>query len=111
VVEFICGTDGIQNYFCHFVHALCYFERVRGGFCQYREYVSPLSLDTAALIFETVLIAFRVCSGASAASAQSIGAGVIASIWETKQRGEAMGYFYLGTTPPYRLKYLITENS
>lgn len=43
-----------------------------------------------------MLIIFRICSGASAASAQSLGAGIIASIWETHQRGEAMGYFYLG---------------
>lgn len=44
----------------------------------------------------SMLIVFRVFSGASAASAQTIGAGTIANIWEVKERGNAMGYFYLG---------------
>ncbi|KAI5857861.1 major facilitator superfamily domain-containing protein [Tricharina praecox] len=43
-----------------------------------------------------MFIAFRVASGASAASAQTIGAGVISSVWEVRERGRAMGYFYLG---------------
>jgi multidrug resistance protein len=43
-----------------------------------------------------MLIVFRTLSGASAASAQTIGAGTIASIYEVKERGLAMGYFYLG---------------
>jgi MFS family permease len=43
-----------------------------------------------------MFIAFRVFSGASAASAQTIGAGVISSIWEVHERGRWMGIFYLG---------------
>lgn len=43
-----------------------------------------------------MLIVFRLLSGATAASAQSVGAGTIASVWEVKERGTAMGYFYLG---------------
>lgn len=43
-----------------------------------------------------MFIAFRVASGACAASAQTIGAGTISSIWEVRERGRAMGYFYLG---------------
>jgi multidrug resistance protein len=43
-----------------------------------------------------MFIAFRVMSGACAASAQTIGAGTISAIWEVKERGKAMGYFYLG---------------
>ncbi|KAI5795159.1 major facilitator superfamily domain-containing protein [Geopyxis carbonaria] len=51
---------------------------------------AALSVDIA------MLIVFRVCSGASAASAQSVGAGTIASIWAVRERGTAMGVFYLG---------------
>ena len=43
-----------------------------------------------------MFIVFRVCSGASAASAQTVGAGTISNIWEVKERGKAMGLFYLG---------------
>lgn len=43
-----------------------------------------------------MLIAFRVLSGAAASSVQAVGAGTIADIWEVKQRGRAMGWFYLG---------------
>ena len=43
-----------------------------------------------------MFIAFRVASGASGAGAQAIGAGVISSIWEVRERGRAMGYFFLG---------------
>lgn len=43
-----------------------------------------------------MFIVFRICSGASASSAQTIGAGTISNIWETKERGKAMGLFYLG---------------
>lgn len=43
-----------------------------------------------------MLIVFRLFAGATAASAQSIGAGTISSIWAPKERGKAMGYFYLG---------------
>lgn len=43
-----------------------------------------------------MLIAFRVLSGASASSMQAVGAGTIADIWDVKERGRAMGWFYLG---------------
>lgn len=43
-----------------------------------------------------MLIAFRVLSGGAASSVQAVGAGTIADIWEVKERGRAMGWFYLG---------------
>ncbi|KAF8537264.1 putative MFS multidrug resistance transporter [Trichophaea hybrida] len=43
-----------------------------------------------------MFIAFRICSGASAASAQTIGTGTLSSIWEIHERGKWMGIFYLG---------------
>lgn len=43
-----------------------------------------------------MLIVFRTLSGGAAASVQAVGAGSIADIWETKERGKAMGIFYLG---------------
>jgi multidrug resistance protein len=43
-----------------------------------------------------VLIVFRVLSGGAAASVQAVGAGTIADIWEVRERGRAMGIFYLG---------------
>lgn len=43
-----------------------------------------------------MLIVFRICSGGASASVQAVGAGTIADIWETKERGRAMGLFYLG---------------
>lgn len=43
-----------------------------------------------------MLIVFRVLSGGAAASVQAVGAGTIADIWEPRERGRAMGYFYLG---------------
>lgn len=43
-----------------------------------------------------MLIVMRVLSGGSAASVQAVGAGTIADIWEVRERGLAMGIFYLG---------------
>jgi multidrug resistance protein len=43
-----------------------------------------------------MLIAMRMLSGGAAASVQAVGAGTIADIWESKERGRAMGIFYLG---------------
>lgn len=43
-----------------------------------------------------MLIVFRTLSGGAAASVQAVGAGTIADLWETKERGRAMGIFYLG---------------
>ncbi|KAI2630083.1 major facilitator superfamily transporter [Xylaria nigripes] len=42
------------------------------------------------------LIVFRIFSGGAAASVQAVGAGTIADIWEPRERGRAMGIFYLG---------------
>ncbi|CAA9962689.1 MFS-1 multi-domain protein [Pyrenophora teres f. maculata] len=44
----------------------------------------------------SMLIVFRTLSGGAAASVQAVGAGTIADIWETKERGRAMSLFYLG---------------
>ena len=43
-----------------------------------------------------MLIVMRILSGGAAASVQAVGAGTIADIWEPKERGRAMGLFYLG---------------
>ncbi|KAI6708684.1 MFS multidrug resistance transporter [Diplocarpon mali] len=43
-----------------------------------------------------MLIVMRVLGGGAAASVQAVGAGTIADIWEVKERGRAMGFFYLG---------------
>ncbi|KAI1434277.1 major facilitator superfamily transporter [Xylaria sp. CBS 124048] len=43
-----------------------------------------------------MLIIFRTLAGGAAASVQAVGAGTIADIWETRERGRAMGIFYLG---------------
>lgn len=43
-----------------------------------------------------MFIAMRLLSGGAAASVQAVGAGTIADIWEVKERGQAMGIFYLG---------------
>ena len=38
----------------------------------------------------------RMLAGGAAASAQTVGAGTIADVWEVKERGRAMGIFFLG---------------
>jgi multidrug resistance protein len=43
-----------------------------------------------------MLIVMRVLGGGAAASVQAVGAGTIADVWEPKERGRAMGIFYLG---------------
>ena len=43
-----------------------------------------------------MFLAMRMLSGGAAASVQAVGAGTIADIWEVKERGHAMGMFYLG---------------
>jgi len=43
-----------------------------------------------------MFIVMRCLSGGAAASVQAVGAGTIADIWEVKERGRAMGIFYLG---------------
>ncbi|GAP84661.1 putative MFS multidrug resistance transporter [Rosellinia necatrix] len=42
------------------------------------------------------LIILRLLAGGAAASVQAVGAGTIADVWETRERGRAMGIFYLG---------------
>ncbi|KAJ9256782.1 hypothetical protein DTO207G8_2385 [Paecilomyces variotii] len=43
-----------------------------------------------------MLIVFRMLSGGASASVQAVGAGTIADLWEPRERGRAMGIFYLG---------------
>ena len=43
-----------------------------------------------------MLIAMRILGGGSSAAVQAVGAGTIADIWESKERGRAMGIFFLG---------------
>ncbi|OJJ02830.1 hypothetical protein ASPVEDRAFT_132998 [Aspergillus versicolor CBS 583.65] len=43
-----------------------------------------------------MLIVMRLLSGGASASVQAVGAGTIADIWEARERGRAMGIFYLG---------------
>lgn len=43
-----------------------------------------------------MLIVMRMLGGGASASVQAVGAGTIADIWETSERGRAMGLFYLG---------------
>ncbi|KAL7921816.1 major facilitator superfamily domain-containing protein [Trichoderma austrokoningii] len=43
-----------------------------------------------------MLIVFRILTGGASASVQAVGAGTIADIWESQERGRAMGIFYLG---------------
>ncbi|KAI2625060.1 MFS general substrate transporter [Hypoxylon sp. NC1633] len=54
------------------------------------------SLMTGLSVNISMLIVFRILSGGAAASVQAVGAGTIADIWEPRERGRAMGYFYLG---------------
>lgn len=44
----------------------------------------------------SMFVIFRLLSGGAAASVQAVGAGTIADVWEVKERGTAMGIFYLG---------------
>ena len=43
-----------------------------------------------------MLIVFRMLSGGASASVQAVGAGTVADVWEPRERGRAMGIFYLG---------------
>ncbi|KAG9790940.1 MFS general substrate transporter, partial [Aureobasidium melanogenum] len=43
-----------------------------------------------------MLVVMRMLSGGAAASVQAVGAGTIADLWESRERGRAMGIFYLG---------------
>ncbi|KAL4808427.1 major facilitator superfamily domain-containing protein [Aspergillus unguis] len=44
----------------------------------------------------SMLIVMRLLSGGASASVQAVGAGTIADVWEVRERGRAMGIFYLG---------------
>ncbi|KAG8625029.1 hypothetical protein KVT40_006780 [Elsinoe batatas] len=52
--------------------------------------LSALSVNMA------MFIVMRLLSGGASASVQAVGAGTVADVWEVKERGRAMGYFYLG---------------
>ncbi|KAI9038597.1 uncharacterized protein KD926_010642 [Aspergillus affinis] len=43
-----------------------------------------------------MLIVMRMLSGGASASVQAVGAGTIADLWDTHERGRAMSIFYLG---------------
>ena len=43
-----------------------------------------------------MFVVMRILSGGAAASVQVVGAGTIADIWDVKERGKAIGTFYLG---------------
>ena len=43
-----------------------------------------------------MLVTMRMLSGGGAASVQAVGAGTIADLFESRERGKAMGIFYLG---------------
>lgn len=43
-----------------------------------------------------MFIVMRLLSGGASASVQAVGAGVIADLWIPKERGRAMGFFFLG---------------
>lgn len=43
-----------------------------------------------------MLVVMRLLGGGASASVQAVGAGTIADVWEPKERGKAMGFFYLG---------------
>lgn len=43
-----------------------------------------------------MLVVFRVLTGGASASVLAVGAGTIADLWESRERGRAMSAFYLG---------------
>jgi multidrug resistance protein len=43
-----------------------------------------------------MLITMRLLSGGASASVQAVGAGTMADLWEPRERGRAIGIFYLG---------------
>ncbi|KAH9821978.1 Major Facilitator Superfamily (MFS) transporter [Teratosphaeria destructans] len=52
--------------------------------------LAGVSMDIA------MFIVMRCLAGGAAASVQAVGAGTVSDIWEVKERGRAMGIFYLG---------------
>ena len=43
-----------------------------------------------------MFVVMRLLSGGAAASVQVVGAGTLADVWHVRERGRAMGFFYLG---------------
>ena len=43
-----------------------------------------------------MFIVMRLLSGGASASVQVVGAGTLADVWHVRERGRAMGFFYLG---------------
>ena len=43
-----------------------------------------------------MFILMRILSGGASGSVQVVGAGTLADVWHVRERGKAMGYFYLG---------------
>ncbi|KAI1456591.1 MFS general substrate transporter [Annulohypoxylon moriforme] len=54
------------------------------------------SVLSAVSVNIAMLIVMRILTGGSAASVQAVGAGTVSDIWEPRQRGRAMGVFYIG---------------
>lgn len=54
------------------------------------------SIISAESVNMSMFIVSRMLAGGASASVQAVGAGTIADIWEVKERGRAMGIFYLG---------------
>ncbi|KAK1750600.1 major facilitator superfamily domain-containing protein [Echria macrotheca] len=54
------------------------------------------SVLSAVSVNIAMLIVMRILAGGASASVQAVGAGTIADIWESGERGRAMGIFYLG---------------
>ncbi|OTA81396.1 hypothetical protein M434DRAFT_37543 [Hypoxylon sp. CO27-5] len=54
------------------------------------------SVLSAVSVNIAMLIVMRILSGGAAASVQAVGAGTVADVWEPRQRGRAMGVFYIG---------------
>jgi len=70
------------------------------------------SIISAVGVNIAMLIVMRILSGAAAASVQAVGAGTVADIWEPKERGRAMGVFYLGPLcGPVNVGFLIPMKS
>lgn len=65
-------------------------------------YITSFALFTLFAVLSAVstniamLVVMRTLSGGAAASVQAVGAGSIADMWEVRERGRAMGIFYLG---------------
>ncbi|PPJ51024.1 hypothetical protein CBER1_07833 [Cercospora berteroae] len=65
-------------------------------------YIAPFGLFVIFSVISAVsvniamLIVFRILTGGAAAAVQAVGSGTVADLWEPKERGKAMGVFFLG---------------